>query len=69
MGECQQQKHTQHEPSTKTECEYLYGWINKTVTCAKLSQKKVNPRDIAGNTEEEEAKVSHTRAGAQAHVR
>ena len=26
-GECQQQKHTQHAPSTKTECDYLNGWI------------------------------------------
>ena len=22
-GECRQQKHTQHAPSTKTECDYL----------------------------------------------
>ena len=27
MGECRQQKHTQHAPSTKTECDYLNGWI------------------------------------------
>ena len=26
-GECQQQKHAQHAPSTKTECDYLIGWI------------------------------------------
>ena len=32
-GECRQQIHTQHAPSTKTECDYLYGWIKKkTVT-------------------------------------
>ena len=31
-GECHQQKHTQHAPSTKTECDYLNGWIEKTVT-------------------------------------
>ena len=24
-----QQKHTQHAPSTKTECDYLNGWIKK----------------------------------------
>ena len=29
MGEYQQQKHTQHAPSMKTECDYLYGWIKK----------------------------------------
>ena len=28
-GECRQQKHTQHTPSTKTECDYLNGWIKK----------------------------------------
>ena len=71
-GERRQQKHTQHAPSTKTECDYLYGWIkkknknkkqktNKTktkkkpVTYAKIiSPKMVNPKDIAGNAEEEE---------------
>ena len=29
MGECWQQKHIQHATSTKTECDYLYGWIRK----------------------------------------
>ena len=28
-GECRQQKHSQHAPSTKTECDYLNGWIKK----------------------------------------
>ena len=28
-GECQQQKHTQHSPSTKMECDYLCCWIRK----------------------------------------
>ena len=27
--ECRQQQHTQQAPSTKTECDYLYGWIKK----------------------------------------
>ena len=40
--------------STKTECDYLNGWIKKTVTYAKISPKMVNPRDIAGEREEEE---------------
>ena len=38
----------------KTECDYLYGWIKKTFTYQKISPKTVNPRDIAGNAEEEE---------------
>ena len=37
----------------KTVCDYLYGWIKKTVTNAKISPKMVSPRDIAGNEEEE----------------
>ena len=54
-GECRQQKHTQHVPSTETECDYLYGWIKeKTFTYTKISQKKVSPKDLAGNAEEEE---------------
>ena len=40
MGECRKQKHTQHAPSTKTECDYLNGWIKKMVTYAKISPKK-----------------------------
>ena len=48
-GECRQQKHTQHAPSTKTECDCLNGWIRKKkVTYAKISPKMVNPRDVAG---------------------
>ena len=56
MTECRQQKHTQHVPSTKTECDYLYGWIEKkkTITHEKISTKMVNPRDLAGNAKEEE---------------
>ena len=49
-GECWQQIHTQKAPSMKMECDYLYDWIKKTVTYAKISPKMVNPRDIAGNT-------------------
>ena len=36
-GECRQQKHTQHALSTKTECDYLYGWI-------KNGHKKSHPK-------------------------
>ena len=38
MGECWQHKHTQHTPSTKTECDYLYGWIKNGHICNNLSQ-------------------------------
>ena len=57
-GECRQQKHTQHAPSTKMECKYLCGWVikkkKKKVAYAKISPKMVNPRGLAGNAEEEE---------------
>ena len=41
-------KHTQHAPSTKTECDYLNGWIKKRSYTQKSHPKMVNPRDIAG---------------------
>ena len=42
--------------STKTESDYLYSWIKrKQVTNAKILHKMVNPREKAGNTEEEES--------------
>ena len=47
-GECRQQKHTQHAPPTKTECDYLNGWIKKRSHTQKSHPKVVNPRDIAG---------------------
>ena len=47
-GECRQQKHTQHTPSTKTECDYLNGWIKKWSHTQISHPKMVNPRDIAG---------------------
>ena len=47
-GECRQQKHTQHAPSTKTECDYFNGWIKKRSHTQKSHPKVVNPRDIAG---------------------
>ena len=57
-GEFRQQKNTQHAPSTKTECDYRYGWMKKKKTklvrYTKISLEMVNPRDIAGNAEEEE---------------
>ena len=41
-------KNTQHAPSTKTECDYLNGWIKKRSHTQKSHPKVVNPRDIAG---------------------
>ena len=38
-GVCHQQKHTQHAPSTKTECDYCYGWIKKWSHTQKSHQK------------------------------
>ena len=52
--ESRQQKHTQHAPSTKTECDCLYGWLIKKGHICKITIKMVNPRDIAENAEEEE---------------
>ena len=43
-----------YDISMKMECSYLYGWIKKTVTYAKISPKIVNSRSMAGNTEKEE---------------
>ena len=45
---------TKTHPSTKTECDYLYDWIKKTVTYATISPKMVNPTDIAGNAGQED---------------
>ena len=61
-GNCRKQKHTQHAPSPRAECDYPCGWINKTkqqqqtVKHAKISPEMVSPRGIAGGAEEEEEK-------------
>ena len=47
-------KNTQHALSTKAEFDYLYGWIKKQSHTQKISPKMVNPRNTAGNAEEEE---------------
>ena len=41
-------------------CGYLYDWIKKMVTYAKISPKMVKPRVIAGNTEEKEDQYDRT---------
>ena len=61
-----QQKHTQHASSTKTEYDYLDGWIKK-VTYSKISPIMVNPRDLAGERRrrsffEMKKKLKNTRA-------
>ena len=56
-GECRQQKHTQQAPSTKTECDYLNGWIKKRSHTQKSHPKVVNPRDIAGEREKNKTKT------------
>ena len=48
MDECQQQKHTQHVLSKKTEFDYLHGRI-KNITHAKISPKMMNPKDLGVN--------------------
>ena len=60
MGECQQQKHTQHAPSTKTECDYLNGWIKKQSHTQKSHPKVVYPRDIAGERKKKKKKKKKT---------
>ena len=55
-GECRQQKHTQHAPSTKTECDYLNGWIKKTVTYAKISPKSGEPQRYSRGTQKKKKK-------------
>ena len=53
MGECWQQKHTQHAPSRRWNVTTSVVGL-KRVTYAKISPKMVKPRDIAGTAEEEE---------------
>ena len=45
-----QQEHMQHAPPTKTEYDYLSGWIKKkkSHTQKKPHPNMVSPRDIAG---------------------
>ena len=49
-------KHTQHAASTKTECDYLNGWIKKRSHTQKSHPKVVNPRDIAGERKKKKKK-------------
>ena len=53
MGKCQKQKHSQFAPAIETECDYLSGWINENGHVHKNLTKNGEPRDIAGNAEEE----------------
>ena len=42
--------------STKTECDYLNGWIKKRSHTQKSHPKVVNPRDIAGERKKKKEK-------------
>ena len=50
-SECRQQKHTQHAPSTKTECDLIHGWIKK-----KRKEKKNNNKQKRSNTQKSHQK-------------
>ena len=55
--------HTSHNKPTsilltKTRCDYLFGWVNKTVTLANISPEMVNLRDLAGNAAEGEEEMT-----------
>ena len=52
--------------STKTECDYRYGWIQNRSHAQKSHKKMVNPRDKAGIAEEEEKDTSDLKIGARA---
>ena len=55
-------KHTQHAPSTKTECDYLNGWIKKRSHTQKSHPKLVNPRDIAGERKKKKKKKNSSQS-------
>ena len=38
-------KHTQHTSSTKTECDYLNGWLNPYLTRKSSESSTVGPRE------------------------
>ena len=61
MGECRQQKRTQHAPSTKMECDYLNGWTKKTVTYAKISPKSGEPQRYSWGTHKKKKKKKKKR--------
>ena len=46
-------KSTQHAPSTKMECDYLNGWIKKTVTYAKISPQSGEPQRYSWGTQKQ----------------
>ena len=50
-GECRQQKHTQHAPSTKMECEYLNGWIKIRSHTQKSHPKSGEPQRYRWGTQ------------------
>ena len=59
---------TQHAPSMKTECDYLYGWIKNWSHTQKSHPNMVNPRDLAGKAEEEEEEELLTKHNHHTHT-
>ena len=55
MGECQQQKHTQHALSTKMECDYLVGLKNGHI-CKNLTQNDESQRHSWGTKKKKKKK-------------
>ena len=47
MGECRQQQHTQHAPSTKTKCDYLNGWSEKNSHIRKNLTQNGEPQKLS----------------------
>ena len=69
-GEYWRQKHTQHEPSMKTECDYLYQSMigiqpvtyvkNLSLSLSHTHTQMVNSRATAGNAGAEEEALTET---------
>ena len=56
MDECWQQKYTQHAPFTKTECDYLNGWIKKRPHTQK-SHQNGEPQRYSWGTQKKKEKI------------
>ena len=53
-GECKQQKHTQHSPSMKMECDYLNGWIKNGHMRKNLTQNSEPKRSSWGTQKKQQ---------------
>ena len=63
MGECQQQRHTQHVPSMKTECDYLNGWIKKTGHTGKNLSQTGEPQRYSWGTQKKKTWLKRMHQG------